>query len=476
MKYLYQLMALMTLISPATFATPTLDNKSLSNEQPNIILILADDLGYADLSIQGETQFKTPNIDSIATNGVHFQQGYVSNSVCAPSRAGLMSGRIGIGFEANLPHGRHGLDTKLETMADMLKRAGYGTSVIGKWHLGIDKKYYPTNRGFDYFAGLRGGSRSYFYNPKYDDKPGHVNSIEINGQQVKFDGYLTDYLTDKAIEVIDTHTQKTPEKPFFMYLSYTAPHGPMHGKPELIKKYEHIKNKRRRIYASMMDSLDEGVGRVLERLDTLKLTDNTIVVFLSDNGGPTMHNASNNGALKGNKGSLSEGGIRVPFMMQWPAAIPAGQSRNGMVSSLDLVPTFAAAAGVKPVEKASGINLMPYLSNKNKLVGKRTLHWRRDHMTDLTLRSGKFKWQENRKNKKTALYNLEQDLGEQEDLSKKYPEVVKQLKAEYHQWETTAPKPAFTSGWTAKDEAKKQAAIARKARRKAALAAKESLH
>ena len=158
----------------------------VERSKPNILLILADDLGYADLGIQGCTQFKTPNIDSIAKNGVRFKQGYVSNSVCAPSRAGLLSGRIGIGFEANLPHGRHGLNVELETMADMLKRVGYETSCIGKWHLGYLDKYYPTNRGFDYFCGLRGGSRSYFHDEKGSDATGNVDAIEINGIQVKF--------------------------------------------------------------------------------------------------------------------------------------------------------------------------------------------------------------------------------------------------------------------------------------------------
>ena len=422
-------------------------------ERPNILMILADDLGYADLSVQGCTQFKTPNIDSIAKGGVRFKQGYVSNSVCAPSRAGLLSGRIGIGFEANLPEGEHGLNPSLETMADMLKRAGYSTSCIGKWHLGKLDKHYPTNRGFDYFCGLRGGSRSYFWDPENNDQPNSVNRIEINGEQVQFDGYLTDHFTDKAIEIIASQKKKNPGKPFFQFLSYTAPHAPMHAKPEHLKLYKDIKNKKRQIYAAMMHSFDENVGRLFQSLEQQGLRENTFIVFLSDNGGPTYKNGSNNAPLKGKKGSVDEGGVRVPFFVQWPAAVKAGQVRDDMVSSLDLTPTFAALAGVIPVEHASGINLLPYLMDTDKTVGHRTLLWRRDHMTDLAMRDGAFKWVENRTTLQTSLYDLEKDLGEKNNIAAQHPEVVERIRNQYLKWEASAPEPAFKSGWTAKDEA-----------------------
>lgn len=423
-------------------------------QRPNILFILADDLGYADLSIQGCTQFKTPHIDSIAQGGVRFKQGYVSNSVCAPSRAGLLSGRIGIGFEANLPEGEHGLDTSLETMADMLKRAGYSTSCIGKWHLGKLDKFYPTHRGFDYFCGLRGGSRSYFWDPKANDKPKSVNRIEINGEQVTFDGYLTDYFTDQAIEIIDTQTKLNPNKPFFQFLSYTAPHGPMHAKPEHIEIYKHIKNEKRQIYAAMMHSLDENIGRLFEYLNNQGLRENTLIVFLSDNGGPTYQNGSNNSPLKGKKGSVDEGGIRVPFFVQWPKEIKAGQVRDDIVSSLDLVPTFAAAAGTDSVAKANGINLLPYLTTDGQFVdANRSLLWRRDHMTDLAMRSGNYKWVQNRNSDKISLYDLEKDLGEKNNIADQHPEIVERIRSRYIKWEASVPPPAFKSGWTPKDEA-----------------------
>ncbi|VGO15457.1 Arylsulfatase [Pontiella desulfatans] len=432
------------------FATLLLAGTALAGT-PNILLILADDLGYADLGVQGCTQFKTPNIDSIAKGGVRFKQGYVSNSVCAPSRAGLLSGRIGIGFEANLPEGEDGLDPSLETMAGMLKRAGYATSCIGKWHLGKLDKHYPTNRGFDGFCGLRGGSRSYFWDPKNNDKPNSVNRIELNGQQVEFEGYLTDFFTDKAIAILEANP---PGQPFFMYLSYTAPHAPMHAKPEHIERYKDIKNPKRQIYAAMMHSLDENVGRVLQCLDERGLRNNTLVVFLSDNGGPTYKNGSDNGPLRDKKGSVWEGGVRVPFFIQWPGTIPAGQVRDDIVSSLDLVPTFAAAAGTEPVKEADGIDLLPYLTTADKTVdAQRMLLWRRDHMTDLALRHGTYKWIENRNRKETTLYDLEQDIGEKNNLAEQYPEIVERLRNQYIKWEASVPEPAFKSGWTPADEA-----------------------
>jgi len=426
--------------------------------RPNILLILADDMGYADLSVQGCKEFSTPHIDSIAGNGVRFTQGYVCNSVCAPSRAGLLSGRIGIGFEANLPDDPEiGLDTGLQTMADTLKRAGYATSCIGKWHLGEADRYYPTRRGFDYFCGLRSGSRSYFYDEKGSDAPHSPARIELNGTQVTFEGYLTDYFTDNAIEVIASHTEATPGKPFFMYLSYTAPHAPMHAKPEIIKRFTNIRNEKRRIYAAMVTSLDEGVGRVLRTLEKSGLRDSTLVVFLSDNGGPTFKNGSSNRPLKGRKGTVWEGGMRVPFMLQWAGRIPAGQVRDDPVSSLDLLPTFARLAGVGPPENMSGIDLTPYLTGGGKTIGERRMFWRRGGMKNCALRSGRFKWVADRNKVAEYLYDLEKDIGEENDLFRQKPGIAEALRREYVRWESTVPDPAFASGWNAEKEARKQA-------------------
>ncbi len=424
---------------------------------PNILLILADDLGNADLSIQGCKEFETPNIDSIAKNGIRFTQGYVSNSVCAPSRAGMLSGRIDIGFEANIPghpEPNIGLNANLKTMADMLKTAGYGTYCVGKWHLGEDEPFYPTNRGFDYFCGLRGGSRSYFPN-KDSDSPKSSNRIEINGKDTKFEGYLTDYFTDKAVEQIESHTKTKPEKPFFMYLAYTAPHAPMDAKPEDLKKFSHIEKEKRRIYAAMVTAMDAGVGKVLGTLKEKDLLKNTMVVFLSDNGGPLWANGSSNGPLKGSKGTLWEGGVRVPFLIQWPGKIAANQVRSDVVSSLDLMPTFAAMAGTIPADKATGINLLPYLESKTSQVGDRKLYWRRGNMQVLGLRSGDFKMVANLKQKSWSFYDLTKDVGEKNDLATSMPEMAEQMKKDYKHWASSIPDQAFSDNWDEKNKPSK---------------------
>ncbi len=408
--------------------------------QPNILLILADDLGYADLSIHGCTEFKTPNIDSIAKGGVRFKQGYVCNSVCAPSRAGILTGRTGIGFEGNAD-AAYGLDLSLETMADTMKRAGYATSCIGKWHLGAQDTHYPTQRGFDWFCGLREGSRTYFYDESNSDSPDNPHGIELNGKQIKFEGYLTDFLTDQAIGVIDRHTRATPEKPFFMYLSYTAPHGPNQCKPGTDDNFKDLKGEKRPTYAAMVVSLDEGVGRVLQTLEEKGLSENTLIVFLSDNGGPTYKNGSSNWPLKGKKGSTDEGGLRVPFLLQWQEKIPAGQIRDDMVISLDLLPTFAAVAGVEPPEKMSGLDLMPYLADPNNQLADRGFYWRRAGMKNCAFRTGDYKWIENRNKDEQYLYNLKDDISEKNNLIATFPEVAERMRLEYVKWESTIPDP-----------------------------------
>ncbi len=418
---------------------------------PNILLVLADDLGYADLGIQGCTQFKTPNIDSIAKNGVRFREGYVSNSVCAPSRAGLLTGRIGIGFESNLPHNsKDGLRVSEKTIADHLKTVGYKTFCIGKWHLGYLPQFHPNKRGFDEFWGLLGGARSYYALEKTDQH----TAIEHNGKAVPEvpGSYLTDRWTDAAIDYINGHVAETPNQPFFMYLSYTAPHGPMHAKPGAAEKFTDINNPKRRIYAAMVQSLDEGVGRVLQTLEKQGVLENTLVVFLSDNGGPEDKNFSDNGVLKGQKGSVWEGGMRVPFMMQWPARIPSGQVLDGQVISLDLLPTFAEAAGVEGPLKTNGIDLMPCLSGAEKKPGERDFFWRRATKKSCALRSGKMKWVESRGSDERWLFNLDEDIGEKNNLIKEYADIAKDLQEKYLQWESTVPDPDFESGWKPKNK------------------------
>ncbi|MDF7825372.1 sulfatase-like hydrolase/transferase [Pontiellaceae bacterium B12227] len=420
--------------------------------QPNILLILADDLGYGDLSIQGCRQFTTPSIDSIAKNGVRFKQGYVSNSVCAPSRAGLLSGRIGIGFESNLPHPtKHGLNPDLPTMADHLKKAGYKTYCIGKWHLGYMPEHHPNRRGFDEFYGLLGGSRTYYAgNLKKLAKDGHA--IERNGklEEEKQGSYVTDRLTHGAVDYISTHAKKHPKQPFFMYLSYTAPHGPLEPKPGYAERYPNLGNEKRRAYAGLVASLDEGVGQVLQCLENNKLLENTIIVFMSDNGGPENQNASSNGALRGEKGTLWEGGVRVPFFIQWLEKIPSGKELDEPVISLDLLPTFGKAAGIKYEIESDGINLWPLILNHKADAPVRSFYWRRGGMKNCAFRQGKYKWLENRRTGQQWLFDIEADLAEKTNVMDQYPEVAEKMKRKYAAWEKSVPDPAFESGWKPK--------------------------
>ncbi|MEN8254609.1 MAG: sulfatase-like hydrolase/transferase [Verrucomicrobiota bacterium] len=421
--------------------------------KPNLLIILADDLGYADLGIQGCTQFETPNIDSIASSGVRFTEGYVCNSVCAPSRAGLLTGRIGIGFESNLPHNTdHGLRVGEKTIADHLKTAGYKTFCIGKWHLGYLPQFHPNARGFDEFHGLIGGSRSYFALKN----PGPYNALQRNGviEEEPEGSYMTDRLTDSAVEYIESHVKQDPKQPFFMYLSYTAPHAPLDAKPGMAEKFSQIKNPNRRKYAAMVQSLDEGVGQVLETLEKTGIRENTLVVFLSDNGGPETKNFSDNGPLKGVKGSVWEGGMRVPFMMQWPGKIPSGQVLDGQVISLDLLPTFAKVAGVKGLVKTNGMDILPYLSGGGKVLPERGFFWRRDMKKDCAFRAGKYKYVENRHIDRRWLFNLAEDIGEKDNLLKQHPEIADDMQKKYVEWESTVPDPDFASGWKPKKKGK----------------------
>jgi hypothetical protein len=231
-----------------------------SEDRPNIIILLADDLGWADLGYQGSEDIRSPHIDKLAKNGIRFTDGHVSASVCSPSRAGLMTGRYQqrFGHEANSPPPTDGMDLKQVTMADRLRKLGYRTGLIGKWHLGNQDEFYPTQRGFDYFYGLRSGSRSYFYNAQKDDKAGNAKAIEENGKQVKFDDYLTDVFGQKAIDFINTKD----DKPFFLFHSFTAPHGPMHATEEDKEIFASIENTKRRSYAAMIWAMDRAIGNL----------------------------------------------------------------------------------------------------------------------------------------------------------------------------------------------------------------------
>lgn len=424
------------------------------NKRPNIIIVLADDLGYSDLSIQGCQDFETPNIDRIGRNGIQFTEGYVTNSVSAPSRAGLLTGRVGFGFEANLPNNTNlGLDTLIPTIAKVLKNGGYKTFGIGKWHLGYDAQFHPNKRGFDEFYGLLGGSRSYYALKK---RNAH-KSLQYNGvyeDEVK-GTYVTNRLTNKAVSFINEHVKKDAEQPFFMYLSYTAPHAPLHPNPAHKGRFTNIKNDKRSKYASMVVTMDEGVGEVLNCLEDNEIVENTFIVFLSDNGGPLAGGWTTNKPLRQGKGSLFEGGIRVPFLIQWKGHIPKGLVVDNPVTSLDLLPSFADLAQIPQPDSLNGVSLWPWLKNPSSEIDRPLMFWRRGEKKHGAVRDGNYKWKLNRRKGTQSLYNLKEDAGERINLIKKHPQKASKMAQKFKEWEESVKDPTFSSGYKSKKNKKK---------------------
>lgn len=356
--------------------------RAVSANYPNVLIILADDLGYHDLSCQGSDDFKTPGIDQLASSGIRFIDGYVSAPQCGPSRAGLMTGvsQSRFGYLDNYMH--HGLPSKdlVQTLPEQMRAQGYVTGIIGKWHIGdLDSsgKIVPGNkpweRGFDYALTMNRGLSHYFpYSPEGREWMSFrrrefrlEQKLETEIKSSSLDGlppetYLTDYFSMQAGDFIRRHA----DQPWFLYLSYNAPHTPMNAKEELLRKYQNIPDETRRTLAAMMDSLDQGVGSVMRVLEETDQTRRTLVWFLSDNGGPTHHNASRNDPFSGKKGDVHEGGIRVPFMVSWPGVIASNQVVDVPITSLDILPTSLSAAGLQIIPDVyDGRNLMPWLAN-----------------------------------------------------------------------------------------------------------------
>ena len=410
-----------------------------AKDKPNVIILLADDLGWADLGYQGSDDIRSPHIDSLAKNGIRFTDGHVSASVCSPSRAGLMTGRYQqrFGHEANSPPPSDGMDLEQITMADRLKKLGYRTGLIGKWHLGNQDKFYPTRRGFDYFYGLRSGSRSYFYNAKNDDKPGNVRAIEENGKPVKFDGYLTDVFGQKAIAFINAKD----DKPFFLFHSFTAPHGPMHATEEDKALFASIENTKRRSYAAMIWAMDRAIGQLVDALKAAGEFENTLIWFLSDNGGATG-NASINLPLAGHKGIKFEGGTRVPFFAHWPKTFRNPKTFDPMMISLDVMPTSLAAAGAQEadLENLDGVNLLPFIRGEKNHEPHRYLYWHKLWFS--AMRDGPWKLIYVQ-DYGYALYNLKKDIGESQNLIHAQKRRSEKMIAQLKDWKAELEKPRW---------------------------------
>lgn len=432
----------------------------LQAENPNIILILADDMGYGDLGFTGSKHLRTPHLDVLAESGVFCEQGYVTSPVCSPSRAGLLTGRDPrrFGYQGNLNKGDSAYPTRPEllglppgehTLGDHLRSAGYTTALVGKWHQGVGEGFHPNERGFDYFCGMLKGSHSYF---PTEGK----HRIERNGELVTefSSAYLTDFFTDEGLAWMQD--QKASDNPWFLFLSYNAPHGPMHATEEDLARFPHIEDEKRRIYAAMMWALDRGVGRLREWLEKSGELENTLIVFFSDNGGPVLNNGSWNGPLSGAKGCLKEGGIRVPMFWSWPGTLPAGTRYKAPASALDLLPTFLAAASSEPLplrerlsheDKANfawyaeqfgdyeGINLLPYLKGEAQSPN-RTLFWRLQGQAVILDGEDKLCRPSHRP---AQLFQPGVDPGELSDLASPGDERFLELFRKLSEWEAALP-------------------------------------
>lgn len=420
-----------------------------SGEKPNFILIVADDLGYGDLGFTGSNQIKTPHIDELARKGTIFTQGYVSSTVCSPSRAGFITGvnQVEFGHDNNLPRKAEpgfdseylGLPLSQKTIADHLKPFGYVSGLIGKWHLGYEEQFHPLNRGFDEFWGYTGGGHDYF--SANDEGKGYLSPIESNYRTPQSLTYLTDDKGSECVDFITRHRQS----PFFLFASFNAPHTPMQAKEEDLKLYAHIKNKKRRTYAAMVHRLDVNVGRIMAAVKKEGLENNTIIVFISDNGGPTDTNASLNAPYRGQKGIVLEGGIHVPFIIKGAEIIPSGQTLGEMVTALDLAPTFLtlASGNVADQKYFTGVNLMPYLTGKVTAVARQELLWRFTIST--AIRQGDWKLIR-MPDRLPMLYHLPTDISEEKDVSLENLAKTKELLHKLGEWDVNLPHPVFVEG------------------------------
>ncbi len=412
-----------------------------ADKKPNILIIMIDDAGYADFGFMGCKDLETPNIDKLALGSVVFTDAHVTSSVCSPSRAGFLTGRYQqrYGYECNEGDGYTGMDTAQVTIAQMLKSNGYVTATFGKWHLGYEEKQQPKSKGFDYTYGFLGGGRSYFYRPNKDDSSGSKNAILENDKPVKFDGYLTDVLGDKAVNYIQTHKNQ----PFFIYWAPNAVHTPMEASKADMERF---KGHPRQILAAMTYALDRSIGKIMAELKNQGVLDNTLIFFLSDNGG-AHNNQSINLPLKGFKGNEYEAGHRVPFLMSWQGKIKGGVNFNGLTSSLDIFTTCLDAANIKtkPISPLDGVSLLPYFNGTATGNPHKELFWRKDR--NAAVRFENFKLLRVR-DVGYRLYDLKNDLGETIDTEKTDSVMFNTLKKDLINWESDKMKPIWTEGKT----------------------------
>jgi len=413
---------------------------SMAADKPNIVLIVADDLGYADLGVHGCKDIATPHMDSIAKDGVRLTDAYVTAPVCAPSRAGLLTGRWQdrFGFEGNPePGAKWGLPLTEKTIADRLKALGYATGIFGKWHQGETPEFHPNRRGFDEFFGFLSGMHSYF-----EANDPQWGPLLRGNEPAKLDKYLTQAIAEESAGFIGRHK----DHPFFLYAAFNAPHTPIEAPKSYLAEVAGIQNPVRRRYAAMVRSLDDGVGAILDAIEVNGLEKNTLVVFLSDNGGPLLEgaavNGSSNAPLRGGKAEVWEGGIRVPFFVRWPGRISAGKVLDEPAISLDILPTALALAGGTQDPALDGEDLLPWLEGKAPAPARTPFFWK--FYSQAAVRDGDFKLVRPDAGKPMELYDLKNDIAEAANLSAVDPVRVKSLKKNFDDWNSGNGKPLKT--------------------------------
>ena len=419
----------------------------VDSRPPNVLLIVGDDMGYADVGFHGCTDIPTPHLDSLARSGVICSQGYVSGPYCSPTRAGLLTGRYQqrFGHEFNPSGPELGLPITQSTIADRLQGAGYVTGLVGKWHLGAGKQMHPQQRGFSEFFGFLGGSHSYF------EPAGFLRGTKPIDEM----DYATDAFANEATAFVDRHQAK----PWFLYLAFNAVHTPMDATDERLAKFSHITDKKRRTYNAMMLAMDDAVGAVITKLAETNQDQDTLVMFISDNGGPTMPgvtvNGSVNAPLRGSKRTTLEGGIRVPFVLSWPGRLKPARFEKPVIQ-LDLAATAIAAAGLQNDPNMDGVNLLPFLDESQSQPPHEALYWRLGKQ--MAVRSGDYKLVRYDSNADTLtgknnqpvsvakLYNLADDIGETKDLAMAMPEKVAELQAKWDAWDVDNVAPLWGGG------------------------------
>ena len=418
-------------------ALPLLSRLNAAEKRPNVVLILADDLGYGDMGCYGNPHIRTPNLDRLAASGVRFTDFHSSGPVCSPTRAGLMTGRYqqrcGITEVITAAGTRdNGLDPATQTtFAKQLKQAGYATGIFGKWHLGYQTKFNPDKNGFDQFRGYVSGNVDYF---SHIDQAGFADWWE-NSKLVPEEGYTTELITRHGIEFLETNRSR----PFCLYMPYETVHAPYQGPPD---KAERVVGRQyneagtasdvKATYKDMIESMDSNIGKVLAAIKRLGLERDTLVFYFSDNGATPR---GSNGPLHGFKGSLWEGGHREPAIAYWPGKIAPGRVCDETVTCLDLFPTLLElTAAPKPPHKLDGASLLPLLTGHGTL-GERTIFW--GYMGQRAVRRGKWKLLTGAPGAgpSACLFDLANDLGETRNLAEQHPELVKDLTAALRAWE-----------------------------------------